>query len=331
MEAALNERRERLKDVNVSSALDQILSSQMNSKANPEAFKSLQEQAQLPVTDLTTVRKSAHDKFTQEQSVAEAKEQQDANSPLSKSLQDFARMQFQSVGMNDAAKKITNDMSAATLQKLYPQFTNITNARQAQLAKAELIRTNSGGKLDAKAAQMATHLRDKVNQIDTKEKYSETQSNYSSLKQRLDGGQFNSVDDIMTTYALMKSLDPGSVVRESEFDTLVNSQGGMQKIANTPEKFFKGNIYSPEFRKKLVDSFGRIAQSNEKRFVAMTKPYDNQTTKLGIDRELIFPTNLNIQPIQETKSIAKKQYSPSRNKTRVTYSDGSTQELEGKQ
>ena len=55
----------------------------------------------------------------------------------------------------------------------------------------------------------------------------------------------------------MKSLDPGSVVKESEFQTAANSGGGAQNAINTLTKFKNGQNVSAE----QMQDFAKVMQA----------------------------------------------------------------------
>lgn len=55
----------------------------------------------------------------------------------------------------------------------------------------------------------------------------------------------------------MKSLDPTSVVRESEFDAAAKSAGVLEYIGNTYDRVMKGKKLSPE----QAMAFKRLAKA----------------------------------------------------------------------
>ena len=68
----------------------------------------------------------------------------------------------------------------------------------------------------------------------------------------------NSIGDIAMVYALMKALDPGSVVRETEYGFVVNSQSIPQALVQRINQFWDGKRLAKGIRDEMV-SHGRNA------------------------------------------------------------------------
>lgn len=268
----------------------------------------------------------------------------DPNSEISRMSKVSIAEMLNRIGRTDQAKKITeSNLSHKQLEDVYGQA-NIQNyitmyeAQQNRLAmekeraaaRAESKKDKEEAKDAERKEKLTTHISDKIKSVDQKVEYNKALADYEMLKQRLNSGKFDSVSDVAATYALMKALDPGSVVRESEFETLVKSQGGLAKLRQMPQRFFKGDIYSPEFRKKLVDQFSEVVGARRKQLEAILKPDLKRAKDLGLDvSHLIAPATLESFE-KQGKTVTKKEYSPSKNQTRITYSDGTREIKDGR-
>lgn len=211
------------------------------------------------------------------------------------------------IGRQDMASQLQNsNLSLKQLEDVYGQL-NIQNyismyeAQQNRLEAAKMAKEQrSESKSEEEKRRLTTHISDKIKQYDDKVGYSKTASDYQMLKGFLESGTFNSVADIMATYSLMKALDPTSVVRESEFDTLVRAPGGFEKIVRSPQRFFKGDIYSPKFRKELVDKYSKIVETRKKQFERVVGPDLKRAKDLGINREYLLTDSFEQQPVESS-------------------------------
>lgn len=86
--------------------------------------------------------------------------------------------------------------------------------------------------------------------------------------------------DTAGIFQFMKSLDPTSVVRESEFDAAAKSAGVFEYIGNTYDRVMKGKKLSPEQAmafKRLAKSYvGNRAESYNRLYDDMARSLDNQ-------------------------------------------------------
>jgi hypothetical protein len=80
--------------------------------------------------------------------------------------------------------------------------------------------------------------------------YGELQGTFSTLKASADSA--NGPGDIALITGFMKMLDPGSVVRETEFATARDTAGLFMQLQNRLQKAQNGQLLSPEQRKEYV-------------------------------------------------------------------------------
>ena len=95
-----------------------------------------------------------------------------------------------------------------------------------------------------------TGLRSDIRAEPTFKIYQEMRNGYQNVRTGAD--RDSAEGDLALIYGIAKILDPGSVVRESEFATVEAAQGKLQQLLNTPQKFFEGDRLTPENRKQLL-------------------------------------------------------------------------------
>jgi len=112
-----------------------------------------------------------------------------------------------------------------------------------------------------------TGLRSDIRQEPTFKTYQEVRNGYQNVE--IGASRDSSEGDLALIYGIAKILDPGSVVRESEFATVAAAQGKLQQLLNTPKRFFEGDRLTPENRQQLLSMAHAIA--TEKLTTAQTE------------------------------------------------------------
>jgi len=105
----------------------------------------------------------------------------------------------------------------------------------------------------------------------------------SSLKDATAAG------DLAGVFSFMKILDPGSVVRESEFKTAANAAGLPERFGQMFEKVGKGTILTPRQRKDFTDIAKQLAAAQFETFKSATAPQRAFVEERGLPGEQIFP------------------------------------------
>lgn len=94
--------------------------------------------------------------------------------------------------------------------------------------------------------------------------------------------------DVALLTNFMKVLDPGSIVRESEFDMIANTGGLPVAIANAFRKSANGELLSTEQRNLLVTA----AMANLKPYITEVESqqtiFNKEAEKLGVDAANVF-------------------------------------------
>lgn len=88
-----------------------------------------------------------------------------------------------------------------------------------------------------------------------------------SAATRVNAADNSAAGDLSLVYSFMKALDPGSVVRETEFATAQNAAGVPDRVRNIYNKALSGERLTPEQRaefKKQANSLAKAAEGREK-------------------------------------------------------------------
>ena len=90
-------------------------------------------------------------------------------------------------------------------------------------------------------------------------------------------------NDMALVFSFMKMLDPGSVVRESEYAQAVDTGSLYDKLRATAEKIKSGQKLTPEMRQNFVKSASKFAESSMKTAKKVRSDYDSLAKRRGLD------------------------------------------------
>jgi len=100
--------------------------------------------------------------------------------------------------------------------------------------------------------------------------YAEASNSYDAIISAYGAAQEDPVlkgqSDLIIIRAFMLMLEPGSIVRETEFANAAESQGFMQKLLATEDKIAKGAILSDQGRKNFVNASRAYMSQAQKSF-----------------------------------------------------------------
>jgi hypothetical protein len=94
--------------------------------------------------------------------------------------------------------------------------------------------------------------------------------------------------DMALLYSYMKILDPGSVVRESEFATAAQSGSLPQQIQGAATKLLSGQRLTPEQRTDFVNRARALYTEADNSNKAVRESYTQRAKKFNVDPSLIF-------------------------------------------
>jgi hypothetical protein len=82
--------------------------------------------------------------------------------------------------------------------------------------------------------------------------------------------------DLGLIFSYMKVLDPGSVVRESEYRNAAEAVGKIEALKTLPKKFIKGEKLTKEGRQFFIDSATALVESRRQAFGVAIDFYKRQ-------------------------------------------------------
>lgn len=94
--------------------------------------------------------------------------------------------------------------------------------------------------------------------------------------------------DIALVTSFMKMLDPGSVVRETEFANAQNTAGLLDKLKNQAEKLQTGAFLDPSQRKSFSDLAKKYLDAANNREDQIRKQYEKTVKTYNLDYENVF-------------------------------------------
>lgn len=113
--------------------------------------------------------------------------------------------------------------------------------------------------------------------------------------------------DIALIYAYMKILDPGSVVRETEFATAQNAAGVPDQIRNVWNKLLDGTRLGPEesaLRQQFVDRAKLLYGAQNKQYESVRKYYGEIADRQGLDKENVLVDHTRVNDPNQNRDRA---------------------------
>jgi hypothetical protein len=179
----------------------------------------------------------------------------------------------------DAIKKRAADLGLTTAQTNQALATTRKLGTETQKIALELEGLKATGGLDpVKSFEQEEKLR-KEYQTRTKT-YGELGTTYQNIKSSSEAK--NGPGDIALITGFMKMLDPGSVVRETEFATARDTAGLYERLLNTSQKLQSGQLFSLDSKqrqeyvnlaKQYLDSAQKKAGEDKKALGVVVKNY----------------------------------------------------------
>lgn len=144
--------------------------------------------------------------------------------------------------------------------------------------------------------------------------------------------------DMSLIYNYMKMLDPGSTVREGEFANAQNAGSVPDRIQAQYNKILNGERLSSDQRSDFLNQSKNVYESQIKNQELADSKYKSLAKKRGVDPEDVI-VDFYEKPQAEVpgaasdpvkkKSVVRKQQNRAQNKTKLTYSDGSVEVVDG--
>lgn len=309
------------------------------SKQATDYFQGADELAKMPVESLKTERDSAYSKFKRESELEEAAELKDSTSELSKQFRETTRSMLRMQGLGSVADKIPENASAEFLQKLFPQFTNLINAKMRQDEKRASVVEKPSLFEETKQKELAKAGVEWIQKDRGIFKANLDKTNHAvdlikkaiNKKEPLFGPVRGKVPDAIRALTNPDAIAARDSIHSAIQDTLRPTLGAqftekegerIMKLAVNPELDDKENLRRANELQKVI--------SNKIKFSDDLYSYmDKHGSDKGFPYEKYNMTKAGDVASKE-KTITSKQYSPSRNQTRIKYSDGTEEILDGK-
>lgn len=184
---------------------------------------------------------------------------------------------------------------------------------KAQTNKA-LVETNKLGSEAQKAALELEALKTtggidpekRFNQENTiRTQYQTRSANYGKVRDAYSTIEASAQDstgagDIALVTSFMKMLDPGSVVRETEFANAQNTAGLLEKLKNKAQQIESGAFLDPSQRKSFTDLAKKYLDAANDREGQIRKQYEKTVKTYNLDYENVF----GVPPPEEKKPPA---------------------------
>ena len=234
-------------------------------------------------------REQEADKLQQVKQAAELSEQEriqaerDAKNDPNSEISELLRQLVKRAGM----KNISDNTTAANIEKLLPSITSIAKAEQAaalgnarldfqkekeaniggrfaerlELSKGMFAHKKQEDKLKAQreveetARKLKERVFDKVTDLRKEYLNQSTTKETAKIKasyERLKAVKPTAAGDLALIFSFMKMLDPGSVVREGEFANAQNAAGVDDRVKNLYNNLMRGERLNEQQRKQFI-------------------------------------------------------------------------------
>ena len=110
-------------------------------------------------------------------------------------------------------------------------------------------------------------------------------------------------DDLALIFGYMKTLDPGSTVREGEFANAQNAGGVSDQILNIYNNVRTGQRLTPQQRENFVASAGRQYNAYQEQWQRLNDQYGALADQYGFDRDRIIAPIKTFDPIDDKSGV----------------------------
>lgn len=164
--------------------------------------------------------------------------------------------------------------------------------KQVAQAGASSVKVNTG----QKGFDNELKLRGDFKQEPVYKAHQEMQSAYSQIKQSL--AQASPAGDLAGATKIMKLLDPGSVVRESELGMAMAATGLLDRVQNYASNIISGNKLTPKQRQEFQQLADALYGESVKAYNSKRGEYQKLGSEYGLnaDRAVGAPASLAQRP-----------------------------------
>lgn len=136
--------------------------------------------------------------------------------------------------------------------------------------------------------------------------HQEVQSAYSQISSALK--QASPAGDLAGATKLMKILDPGSVVRESELGMAMSASGAMDRLENYAANVIKGTKLTPTQRTDFQRLSDALYQESAKQYNSKREEYKGISSRNGLNEQDVLGDAVNIPQKPRNRADILKQY-----------------------
>lgn len=299
----------------------------------PDALKSTAGQ---PVSDVKQLMETKSSEQKLKQAQAELADEDKLRDPNSMASQ-MTRQVLARHGLKVSTAKEARDAGINVQNILLQEMAHKNALSVAQLAK-ESRQLQKEKDLNEKQRKFAQGLRKEATSGVLGKQYATYvtgQRMASSLEQFAQNP--SGYKDYATLMGGLKSLQGDeSVVREAEVRLGMSATSAIDAALNHLQKAMTGKMLQPEQRAEMINTIKILTDASRQQYMQSVQPILEQAEMEGIDPSMILSGSLAGAKPQEsqgltTKTVVKKQYSPSRNKTKLIFSDGSEEIVDGQQ
>ena len=221
-----------------------------------------------------------------------------------------------------------SNLSLAQIDKAFPIWKEALNNEQAmELKKLQLEaikatrEATAGAKSEKDKEKLIQQFRQNITSSKAFSGLQEAEARFKQMQSAKNGPR--AFADLGMMFSFMKSLDPTSVVREGEQDRFIATASMPAAIANRLNKLATGKTLNQQQRDEVFGIAKEIRDNQLAAYRQFAKPTLEQSDRLQMRRSEIDPL------LEEERNVVKKQYSKSANKTKIIYSDGTEEIVDG--
>lgn len=228
------------------------------------------------------------DQFKEEEAVRREAEKNDPKSETSVAMRNLLKEQ---------GVKVPDNISAAFIEKQYPQFANIINRREAAQARKEEMKLRFA-EIASRKDESKEEKKDKFIQALRKETTSgalgKMFSNYNTATRM--GSALEEFAKNPTAYSDYATLMGGlkalqgdeSVVREAEVRLGMSATSLANKAKNWTDRLVTGKSLQPSQRDEMVKAVKVLSETARKQYADAVSPIMKQAEGIGINKDLLI-------------------------------------------
>lgn len=224
------------------------------------------------------------------------------------------------------AETIPSDIRAAALElgfgtssKLtpdqYQQASRLAQTRAIERAAAGRATTTIDMTGGQKGFENETKLRTEFQGSPDYKAFGEMKAAYGQVMQGLN--KANAIGDLAAATKIMKLLDPGSVVRESELVLAMQAGGLLDRVSNYATNIMQGTKLSPAQRKEFADLANSLFSVSVDAFNEKRNQYSDLASQYGFDVKRVVGAEPNIPGLKQEENIIRLRVNPKTKKVEV--------------